>query len=369
MRWITFSISELLKGSLINTMDNLSDLNEAFSAKSLPNTVLVLFFLIVGIFGNSLVIYVYEFRFPRSEGRCFIGPLAVSDLGTIISTSVLNLLQNLMKFTFPGQIVCKCVYFLSNAFINTSFFLWTVIAIQRYRKICKPFEWQMKRDWRKWCILILAGFSFAFFLPVFYFYGVNEKVITENNITVYVCEQTKTNARGLVIYQGVGLLMSLLNVIAIISIYIIVFINIYKTMKGVRRARGAEMNESATSSTLPVTFISTIENPTNELSRDQHTNTSSSVRTEAQKVEHTIAFTFMTIVLLGLISYAPSRSLLVYESINPKFWENLNYSTFNLYLFLRRSYVVIHSCNVFIYLIFDTLFRNQIKNWIEDEHV
>lgn len=185
-------------------MDNLTELNEAFSTKSLPNTVVIVILLIVGILGNSLVIYVYEFRFPRSDGRCYIGPLAVSDLGTLISTSALNLLKNLMKFIFPGPIVCKCLYFLSYAFINISLFLWTVIAVQRYRKICKPFKWQMKRDWRKWCILILAGFSFAFFSPTLYFYGINEKVITEYNITVFVCEQTTTNVKGLLVYQGIG---------------------------------------------------------------------------------------------------------------------------------------------------------------------
>lgn len=313
---------------------SISELNEAFSTKSLPNTVVIVFLLIVGIFGNSLVLYVYEFRFPRSEGRCHVGPLAVFDLGTIISTSVLNLMQNLMKFIFPGQIVCKCLHFLSYTFNNTSLFLWTVIAIQRYRKICKPFEWQMKHDWRKWCILICGGFSFAFYLPVLYFYGIDEKVITKSNITVYVCEQTKTNVKGLLIFQGIGLLMSLLNVLVIISIYIIVFIHIYKTKQRVRRA--------------------CTEN------NDPQTNARTSARSEAQNVEHKIAFTFMTILLLGLISYAPSRSLLVYESINPKIWENLNYSTFNLYLFLRRSYVVIHSCNVFIYLIFDSQFRKEM---------
>lgn len=342
-------------------MDNLTELNEAFSTKSLPNTVVIVILLIVGILGNSLVIYVYEFRFPRSDGRCYIGPLAVSDLGTLISTSALNLLKNLMKFIFPGPIVCKCLYFLSYAFINISLFLWTVIAVQRYRKICKPFKWQMKRDWRKWCILILAGFSFAFFSPTLYFYGINEKVITEYNITVFVCEQTTTNVKGLLVYQGIGLIMSLLNVVAIIAIYIVVFIKIYKTMKGVRE----EKNESTTSGTLPVSTIANFENPTHELSRNQHANASSSGRTEAQKLEHTIAFTFMTILLLGLISYVPSRSLVVYESIDLKFWENLNYSTFNLHLFLRRSYVVVHSCNVFIYLIFDSLFRKEIKSWIE----
>lgn len=343
-------------------MDNVSELNEAFSRNILPNTVVFVLILIVGVIGNSLVLYVYEFRFPRSEGRCYIGPLAFFDLGVVISTSVLNLLQNLMKFIFPGQIVCKCVIFLSNAFINTSLFLWTVIAIQRYRKICKPFEWQMNYDWRKWWILICAGFSFVYFLPVLHFYGINEKFITEKNLTVFVCEQTETDVKALLIYQGVGLIISLLNVTSIITIYIIVYVRIYKATRGVRRAH-TENNQVYTSNTLPALSITTLEDSISGSSHDQQTDDGPSACTEAQRVEHKIAFTFMTIILLGFISYTPSRTLLVYESINPQFWDNLNHGSFNVYLFLRRSYILIHSCGVFIYLKFDSQFRQEIKNW------
>ena len=127
----------------------LADYNEAYSTKIIPNTVVISFLLVVGLIGNPLIIYVYEFRLPRTDGRCYIGPLAFSDLGAMIFTSTFNILQNCTKFAFPGLFLCKVLLFCSYAFNHLSLFLWTVIAIQRYRKICKPFSWQMTRNRRK----------------------------------------------------------------------------------------------------------------------------------------------------------------------------------------------------------------------------
>ncbi|XP_062605369.1 mesotocin receptor-like [Saccostrea cucullata] len=327
---------------------DLESFNDAYIQRSLPNTIVILFFLFVGVLGNSLILYVYRFRFPRSDGRYFIGVLACSDLGSIIFTSVLNLLQNLTKYVFPGDIVCKGVLYLSFSFINTSLFLWNVIAVQRFRKICRPFSWQLTHHWRRWCIVICVGFSFTFYSPVLYFYGINEEVFTNDNITVFVCQQTKTHTFGMVFFQGIGVILSVSNVIAIITIYVIVSVKIFKVMRGVQRTR--------TESFRSVTDIATEQNPPRSTISESHT--------AAQKLEHTIAFTFMTILLMGLLSYAPSRYLLVHETLDPTFWDNLDYSKFNFYLFLRRIYVINHSCNIFIYAIFDTMFRKEVRNLI-----
>jgi hypothetical protein len=340
--------------------------NDEYTQRCLPNTVVILIFLLVGVLGNGLIIFVYEFRFPRSDGRYYIGPLAFSDLGAIIFTSILNLLQNLMKYVFPGPVVCKLVVYLSYAFISTSLFLWNVIAVQRYRKICKPFSWQMPLKWRRWCVVLCAGLSFTLYSPVLYLFEVNEHVVTENNITVSVCEQTKTNVTGLKIFQGVLFLLSLVNVIAIIWIYVLVSIKIYKVMRGVRQARAESIR--STSNSWAVTTSSVIDNQSLGVANavgNVHTisrtfSRNSVPQTEAQKLEHKIAFTFMTILCMGLLSYLPSRSLLVYETLNTTFWDNLDYGEFNFYLFLRRIYVVNHSCNIFIYLIFDFMFRKEI---------
>lgn len=351
----------------LGSTDALIKYNEAHTQRCLPNTVVILIFLMVGLLGNAIIIYVYECRFSRSDGRYYMGPLAVFDLGAIIFTSALNLLQNLMKYVFPGPVVCKLVIYFSYAFINTSLFLWNVIAVQRYRKICKPFSWQLRLKWNRWCVILCAGFSFTLYSPVLYLFGMNEYVVPDLNITVFVCEQSKADAMGLKLFQGIGFILSIINVTAIICIYIMVSIRIYKVMRGVRQAR-AESIRSTSNSWAATTTTSVIDNQSTGAYVVENSHTISRrglvSQTEAQKLEHTIAFTFMTIMIIGLLSYAPSRSLLVYETLNPTFWDSLDYSEFNFYLFLRRIYVVNHSCNIFIYLIFDFMFRKEITTFL-----
>lgn len=110
-------------------MDNFFEFNEVFFMKFLLNIVVIVIFFIVGIFGNFLVIYVYEFCFLCFDGWCYIGLLVVFDFGILILIFVLNLLKNLMKFIFFGLIVCKCLYFFSYVFINILLFLWIVIVV------------------------------------------------------------------------------------------------------------------------------------------------------------------------------------------------------------------------------------------------
>ena len=345
----------------------LAEYNEAYSTKLIPNTVVISFLLLVGLVGNPLIIYVYEFRLPRTDGRCYIGPLAFFDLGTIIFTSTLNISQNCMKFAFTGQFLCKIFHFFSYAFIHTSLFLWTVIAVQRYRKICKPFSWQMKRNRRKKLIFLCAGFSIVYFSPVLYFYGINENPSNqqERNITLYVCEQTKTDTFGLLLFQGIGQLISLINAICIICLYIQVFIRIYTVVRGTRNSRNASSKSNSVPVTIPTNVYSPSDGKTDQQSSKNHLKYTSC--SETQKMEHTIAFTFMTILLIGLFSFVPSRTLLAYESTHPNFWKNwqhMSSSKLNILLFLRRSYSLNYSCNIFVYLFFDSLFRNEMKSWM-----
>ena len=157
----------------------------------------------------------------------------------------------------------------------------------------------------------------------------------------------------------------MINAICIICIYILVIIRIYTVVRGPRNSR----NASSKSNSVPVTITTNVYSPsdgkTDQQSSKNHLKYTSC--SETQKMEHTIAFTFMTILLIGLFSFVPSRTLLAYESIDPNFWTNwqhMSSSKLNILLFLRRSYSLNYSCNIFVYLFFDSLFRNEMKSWM-----
>ena len=157
----------------------------------------------------------------------------------------------------------------------------------------------------------------------------------------------------------------MINAICIICIYILVIIRIYTVVRGPRNSR----NASSRSNSVPVTITTNANSPSDGKTDQQSSKNHLKYTTcsETQKMEHTIAFTFMTILLIGLFSFVPSRTLLAYESTHPNFWKNwqhMSSSKLNILLFLRRSYSLNYSCNIFVYLFFDSLFRNEMKSWM-----
>ena len=206
-----------------------------------------------------------------------------------------------------------------------------------------------------------------YFSPVLYFYGINENSSNhqERNITLYVCEQTKTDTFGLLLFQGIGHIISLINVICIICIYILVFVRIYTVARETRNSRTA----SSKSNSVPVTITTNVDSPsdgkTDPQSSRNHLRCTSCSQT--QKMEHSIAFTCMTILLIGLFSFIPSRSLIAYESTHPNFWKNwqqMSSSKLNILLFLRRSYSLYFACTVFVYMFCDSFVRTEMESWM-----
>ena len=206
-----------------------------------------------------------------------------------------------------------------------------------------------------------------YFSPVLYFYGINENPSNhqEKNITLYVCEQTKTDTFGLLLFQGIGHIISLINVICIICIYILVFVRIYTVARETRNSRTA----SSKSNSVPVTITTNVDSPSDGKTDQQSSRNHLRYTTcsQTQKMEHSIAFTCMTILLIGLFSFIPSRSLIAYESTHPNFWKNwqqMSSSKLNILLFLRGSYSLYFACTVFVYMFLDSFFRTEMKSWM-----
>ena len=181
------------------------------------------------------------------------------------------------------------------------------------------------------------------------------------NITLYVCEQTKTDTFGLLLFQGIGHIISLINVICIICIHILVFVRIYTVARGTRNSRNASSKSNSVSVTITTNVDSPSDGKTDQQSSRNHLRYTTCSQT--QKMEHSIAFT--CILLIGLFSFIPSRSLIAYESTHPNFWKNwqqMSSSKLNILLFLRGSYSLYFACTVFVYMFLDSFFRTEMKS-------
>lgn len=103
-----------------------------------PSLVYMIILFVFGIPGNISVIYIYFCKCRESTTRVFILALAMLDLVhcTFIMPVEIALLVNFDDFDYP--ILCKISRFISSFINNSSAFLLTAIAIDRFKRICRP---------------------------------------------------------------------------------------------------------------------------------------------------------------------------------------------------------------------------------------
>ena len=144
--------------------------NELLARILLPDTIFLVAYLWIGIIGNSTVLYIYVSRI-RCESRFFIPVLSAVDLVAVIVTCPFSMSINLLSVRFDSDIACKVMWFFAMGTVVLSALTLLIIAVDRYRKICKPFGKQMTRKWKRLSLVICLIVDIILSSQCFFFYG------------------------------------------------------------------------------------------------------------------------------------------------------------------------------------------------------
>ncbi|KAL3890824.1 hypothetical protein ACJMK2_003099 [Sinanodonta woodiana] len=168
------------------TLDELNDIQVQLLT---PVIAFISIVMVVGTVGNLLVLYVniFVFKFGKSTYRYFIIILAFTDISfcMIGDTFILGVLHRPYKFT--NILTCKSLR--AFCYFNTlvSAMVLTVIALDRYRRICRPYEDQISIRKIKIIVPVIFVLSFIFSIPCFILYGRNTVQTGIANITGIQC--------------------------------------------------------------------------------------------------------------------------------------------------------------------------------------
>ncbi|KAJ8322033.1 hypothetical protein KUTeg_000504 [Tegillarca granosa] len=169
-------------------------LNDKFAATKLGGIIFIGIMMVIGIIGNLHVLYIYALKFKRSTHRIYILCLAMVDTVTccIGMPFVIVDLQN--PLLFRAIAVCKILRFLNYFMCSTSAILLVVIAVDRYKNICHPFEVQMtERRAKIACgISILIGLILSWPAPILY----GASTVGTKMISSYLHIEVKANITG-----------------------------------------------------------------------------------------------------------------------------------------------------------------------------
>ncbi|KAL3881140.1 hypothetical protein ACJMK2_027598 [Sinanodonta woodiana] len=109
----------------------------------IPVIIFVCVLMILGLFGNSMVLYFYGWKTKKTSNICFILVLAVFDLLTCTLGMPMEIVDLVLNITFYNVAACKILHFLTYFTNDTSILILATIAVDRYRRICKPHTKQL----------------------------------------------------------------------------------------------------------------------------------------------------------------------------------------------------------------------------------
>lgn len=193
---------------------------------NLPCMVYLCILAALGIFGNSLVIYIYGFKFKRTTAHFFIMSLAVLDNMCCIPIIMEIFDKRFSMYSGNYVILCKIIRSVEMFATVSSSMLLLCIAFDRYYKVCKPlkrkyFSYQKARK----CLIFCVTIGLLLSWPMILLKGPEKIETGVKNVVGYDCGDDD-DFRGSVIPTMYFGLMGILNIIAILllaAMYIRIF--------------------------------------------------------------------------------------------------------------------------------------------------
>ena len=178
-----------------NNVGVLEQLNKDKTVEYLPAIIICCVIIVCGILGNSMSLAYYGFKVSRTSTNLLITSLSIIDLVTcvILIGEVIELCYS-VNFRFVAG--CKIMYFMNHWLVLTSGFMLVLIALDRYRKLCNPFHWQMSVKAAKLATgatLVLAGLLSSRDLFMIDVVRVNITQYDNSMLVGYYCTHSKSD--------------------------------------------------------------------------------------------------------------------------------------------------------------------------------
>ena len=354
--------------------------NDELARTLLPDTICLAVYFLIGLLGNSTVLYVYT-RKIYSEARFFIPVLAVLDLIGVIVNCSFSMSINILPVMFDSDIACKVMWFLAMLTTGVSAFTLLVIAVQRYRKICKPFKKQMTYQLKRVSIVVVIIIMLFLATPGLAFYGSSPVEKSGMNVTGYRCTSVTAGVPTVaLVYKAILFLTILIELIALVVLYTLIGRLLFRQTKFMGQKKHVAVTEaSGTSVTYESATVETdyedhkytpVDHGTTnkQITFTQEQPNKDKMKSEAQVPVRKrripgfrISLMFMVITAVYVVCFIPKLTLMVWESRKPDFWQTLTQSEIGIFRFLYTLFIINNIANPFIYGFLDKKFQTELK--------
>ena len=225
--------------------------NQSVIVKLIPIYIILIIYLILGILGNSLVLFVYVRKFKTySEGRYFVPVLAATDMLSCVVSSCGHASETLLPIIYKIDIACKIERYLR--MITTAFAMFTLvlIVIDRYLKVCRPYGRQMTKPWKKVLIGLVVVSGLFVSAPCFLFYGSAPKISDDGSIIGRRCSSVNAGMPELALGFNISRFsIDSVELILMSVLYFLICRLIFKTAKFRKQVQTRKADEIGINST------------------------------------------------------------------------------------------------------------------------
>ena len=241
-----------------STEDNghLEVLNDENVYLMIPVIVYIAVLMVTGSIGNILVCVYYGCKTRFNTNSLFIISLAVFDLIVCMFTMPIEIVNMRFFYKFVNGVVCKSARLFNHFAANGSATVLLVIAIDRYRRICRPLRPQLEMKQAKIAVLGAGAVSLVLSWPAAILYELVPENITYSSdntaiiVTASICTTVEDDIYRsyLWVFYGIQFVLFTGSSIVLFTLYTLVGREIFKFKKRRITYRSSRRNKDGSDS-------------------------------------------------------------------------------------------------------------------------
>ena len=347
-------------------------LNNRKAILYIPVSIYIGMTMIIGIIGNSLVCYIYGRMVKHTPTNCFILSLGIYDLICCGVTLPLEIVE--MRYPYYYLKTCKFQRLHITATAIASGFILLAIAVDRYRRVCKPHKSKIESQLAVKISILSGALALVLSIPVVLIYGQHTYSPSDLNITVSECSSSSGSIHSVFpqIYYGFLFILFVIILIPLSVLYGLIWHTLRRRKKSFSfnmTYLSASRNSFHNIATNEVPLMlkqskgKSESNPTvNHIKGDPLQIRKSTIekknRYQFYKLKRTTFKLFLTTAFFT-ISFLPYHALMIYRTVVADLvnLEPAAELTYNLFL---RSYQL-YTLNPTVYAICDNKFWTQLS--------
>ncbi|XP_060076145.1 uncharacterized protein LOC132555799 [Ylistrum balloti] len=194
----------------------------AYLENFIPFTIMMAFIFVAGTIGNITVLVIYFLRYKPSTYRVCILTLAAIDLSSCTIDVPAYIAEERFSYTYRYGVPCIVFETFHFFILSFSYMMLSFIAIERYRRSCKPFAHQITLKESKLICLVLGIACVFISSPGIWIHGIVLVQVDGANVTGYRCDVIDKSSALTKGYYVLCLLLLLVSLIICGSMYTLV---------------------------------------------------------------------------------------------------------------------------------------------------